>query len=473
MSSTPAVPRATASIRQRVFTLACALLAVALLGLFFFLRSYANRAADEAFDRVLAASALSIAGSVQLDDGALTAELPFAALAMLSGGERVFYAVRNAAGATITGYADLAAALPLAQAAAPVFSNRIYRGEPLRVASVGRLLSPSQQAGWVTVHVAESRGARQLLAAEILQRSSLPLLLVVLAALVLLWLGTRHALAPLALVEQALRQRAPDDFSPLATPVPHEVKSLVEALNGFMQRLGAVMQTLQNLVADAAHQVRTPLASLRAQAEVALEERDPQRLRQRMERIHLNASHASQLIHQLLMDATISHRLGGGRRELVGVAPLVNAMRRRIGPTQRLQIVIAPEVRRARVLGDQVALREMLKNLVDNALGYAPQGLVDIQATLAGGGRLALTVLDRGPGIPDAEKERVLLRFQRGSANQAQPGSGLGLAIVQSVALAHGGTLTLQDRPGGGLMARVVLPLATSGAARLGPTLAN
>lgn len=456
------------SIRQRVFTLGAVLLACALIGLVFFLRGYAQRAAEQAFDRLLAASALTIAGSVQIEDNEVTVEPPVSSLAMLSGGERVFYEARTSNGRLITGYGDLAPGLPLAQSATPVFTYLSYHDEPIRVATVGRLVSASQHAGWVTLRVAETLGSREALAGEILGRSVLPLVVVSLVALGLLWFGVQRAFAPLAVVERELRRRAPDDLEPLVKPVPREVRRLIEALNGFMQRLSGAMDTLNTLVADAAHQVRTPLASLRAQAEVALDETDPQRLHARLERIHLNATHASQLINQLLMDATITHRLGKGARALVGVAETVNETRRRIGPldAQRLRIAIAPEVRRARIAGDRVALREMLRNLVDNALRYAPDGPVEIQATPVAGYRVALTVSDRGPGVADDEKESVQQRFSRGRAGETLPGSGLGLAIVRSVAVAHGGSLWLLDRPGGGLTARVVLPLARAGANR-------
>ncbi len=456
------------SIRRRVFALGVLLLACALIGLVFFLRGYAQRAAEQAFDRLLAASALTIAGSVQIEDNNVTVEPPVSSLAMLSGGERVFYEARASNGRLITGYEDLAPGLPLAQSATPVFTYLRYHDEPVRVATVGRLVSASQHAGWVTVRVAETLGSREALADEILGRTALPLVVVSLVALGLLWFGVQRAFAPLSVVERELRGRAPDDLAPLVTPVPREVRRLVEALNAFMQRLSGVMGTLNTLVADAAHQVRTPLASLRAQAEVALDETDPQRLHARLERIHLNAMHASQLINQLLMDATITHRLGQGSRTLVGVAETVNETRRRIGPleAQRLRIEIAPEVRRARIAGDRVALREMLRNLVDNALRYAPDGPVDIQATPVAGFRVALTVSDRGPGVADDEKDAVQQRFTRGRAGEAQPGSGLGLSIVRSVATAHGGSLWLQDRPGGGLTARVILPLARSAPGR-------
>ena len=141
-------PAAGFSIRRRVFALGVALLACALIGLFFFLRGYAQRAAEQAFDRLLAASALTIAGSVQIEDDGVTVEPPVSSLAMLSGSERVFYEALASNGRLITGYGDLAPGLPLAQSATPVYDYLNYHDEPVRVATVGRLVSASQHAGW-------------------------------------------------------------------------------------------------------------------------------------------------------------------------------------------------------------------------------------------------------------------------------------------------------------------------------------
>ena len=457
----------TLSIRGRVFTLAISLLVGGGLALLVFLESYATQAADQAFDRLLAASALTIAGAVQIEDQGVVLELPIAALGMLSDSERVFYSVRDASGALVTGYGDLEGSLPPASAPVPTFVNMRYRGDEVRVATVGRLLSAGPSIGWVTIRVAETRGARRQLAAEIFQRSALPLLAIVAAALGLLAFGIQRAFAPLALIEQELRARAPGDLAPLNAPVPREVAQLTEALNSFMGRLRAVMAVLQNLVADAAHQVRTPLASLRAQAEVMAEETDPVRLRERAGRVFANASHVSLLINQLLMDATITHRLDAQARDAVGVSEIVNDTRRRIGldDKRRLRISIAAPVRRARIRGDKVALREMLRNLVDNALQYAPEGEVDIDAQALPGDRVLLSVADRGPGIPEDEKEAVLERFRRGRSAEGLPGSGLGLAIVRNVVDAHGGSLSLRARAGGGLVVSVTLPLARPSAA--------
>lgn len=449
------------SIRRRVLTMAVVMLVLATVVLAVFLRNYAQGASNRAFDRLLAASALSIAGSVHIEDGEVIAELPFAALAMLSGNERVFYVVRDSQGRLVTGYDDLDEGLPLAHAATADFQDSHYLQEGVRLATVGRLVSTGGKTGWITIRIAETRGARDALATEILNRSVMPLLVLILVALGLLWFGIKHAFAPLGLIGRELRRREPSDLEPLRSPVPTEVRRLVAALNAFMGRLQTIMKTMNNLVADAAHQVRTPLASLRAQAEVALDETDPERLKERLQRIHSNATLASQLVNQLLMDATITHRLEMHVQTPVSVIDIVNDTRRRIfsEDATRVKVRVAHDIRRLAVLGDRVALREMLRNLVDNALRYAPASDVTIVVERLPGSWLSWVVSDQGPGLPQHEKGPALERFQRASTAGDQPGSGLGLAIVAAVVAAHGGTLSLSDTSGGGLTVTIKLPL--------------
>lgn len=433
------------------------------IGLVALIRDYARGASDSAFDRLLAASAFTIAGAVQIEDGAVTVELPTASLAMLdfSDDDRVFYEVAAPDGAFVTGYRDLGAGLPPAASATPDFTDGRYHGEAVRIATVGRLVFVDGEAGWATIRVAETRGARAALASEILGQAALPLAALGLIALGLVWFGIRYAFAPLVVMERELRRRAPEDLSPVQVPVPVEVQQLAGALNDFIARLRSVMERVSGLVADAAHQVRTPLASLRAQAEIAVDEDDPARLRDRVVRIHQNAVQASHLVNQLLMDATVRHRLEAREATVVALDAIVEDVRQRLDFEEagRLSVALAPEAARAGVSGDRVALREMLWNLVHNALTHAPGGDVEIEAAVERG-RAVLRVSDRGPGIPAAEKNLVLERFARGEGSRDRPGSGLGLSIVRTVAEAHGGTLALLDRPGGGLRVEVGLPIA-------------
>jgi two-component system sensor histidine kinase TctE len=447
------------SIRRRIFALAVALLLAAAVILIVFIRDYAERSSDRAFDRLLAASALTIAGAVQVEDEAVVVEIPFAAFAMFSGQDRVFYAVEDPDARTVTGYEDLAAQVGETVSAEPHFADITYRGERVRVASVGRLISTASDTGWVTIHVAETQNQREALSNEILSNAVLPVLALTLLAVGLVWFGISRMFAPLTQLEQELRTRAPDDLSPITVPVPEEVDHLVSALNGFMARLRNAMERVSGLVAEAAHEVRTPLASLRAQAEVAMDEQDPEALRKRVGRIHTGAVQASQLVSQLLMEATISHRMENAEIETTTLAAVVEDVRQRLDPDQagRLTIALEGGAAEAPLRGDRVALREMMRNVVDNALVYS-DGPVDIAGRIDNG-NLMVEVSDRGPGIEAAEKPNVLERFKRGKASSGKVGSGLGLSIVARVTRAHGGTLALLDRAGGGLTVSVSLPL--------------
>lgn len=451
------------SIRRRIFVLAVTLLLFSATALIVFIRDYAERASDRAFDRLLAASALTIAGAVQVENDDVIVELPFASFGMFSGRDRVFYAVEDATGRTVTGYEDLARALPEAVDAGPGFRDATYRGELVRVASVGRLTSSGSDAKWVTIHVAETQTERETLASEILSNAIVPVVALTLLAIGLIWFGVGRVFAPLTQLETELRSRPPDDLSSVDVPVPAEVSQLVSALNGFMGRLRNTMDRLTGLVAEAAHEVRTPLASLRAQAEIAVDEEDVDALRQRVKRIHQGAVQASQLVSQLLMDATISHRLDAGEIEATALGLAIEDVRQRLDPGQqaRLTIAVPPPAAGATLPVDRVALRETLRNLIDNAMVYS-DGPVELTASLTPSG-VSIDVLDRGPGIPDEEKPLVLERFKRGRAGAARTGSGLGLSIVQRVVLAHDGALSLLDRPGGGLRVEVRLPVIPSG----------
>jgi two-component system, OmpR family, sensor histidine kinase TctE len=446
------------SLRRRIMSLAVLLLVTAAIILVVFIRDYAERAADRAFDRLLAASALTIAGAVQIEDGAVTVELPFASFAMVSGSDRVFYTVEAPDGTPVTGYEDLAVDLPPATSLEPTFDGTDYRGEPVRVASLGRLVSTAQGTGWVTIRVAETRDARNALANEILGNAILPLGVLTALAMALVWFLIGRMFAPLLALEKELHARTPDDWSPVSVPVPREVSHLVQALNEFMERLKTAMDRVSALVAEAAHEVRTPLASLRAQAEVALDEPDPERLRARIVRIHQQAVHSSQLVSQLLMDATISHRLEMRETRRILVSEIVNEVLQRLDPDEiaRVDVLLDPALDEAPLVADRVALREMLRNLIDNALRYSA-GTVDVSARLADA-VITLGVDDRGPGIAAEERPLVVQRFKRGRGAEAAVGSGLGLAIVTRVVNAHGGKLELGDRPGGGLAVRVQLP---------------
>lgn len=457
------------SLRLRLSVGLFAALAVLTAILFAFVSAYARRAADSAYDQLLLASALSIADGVRVQDGAPWVDLPSSAFDILAMArrDRIFYRVSGPAGELVTGYGDLPApraTLPAAAGGAR-FETISYRGLEVRVAMLDRILAMPGLTGPVAIVVAQTREERTALADDILVNTFLPITLATLAGAGLIWFGVRRALAPLQILERIISERQANDFSAIAVPPPAEVSQLVLAINRLMERLKINLDTMQLFLADAAHQIRTPLASLRAQAELAAEEEDPEALRRIARRIHRNAVHAGQLTNQLLNHAMVQHRGQTRERDDVDLGALLLQVVQRaqaVSSDTAFRLEVDEAVGSPTLRGDAITLREALTNLVDNAIKYGGD-MVELRLTVGPGGGLAIEVGDRGPGIPEAEKERVLQRFSRGSAAEGVTGSGLGLAIVRSVADEHGAALRLLDRPGGGLLARLEFAAPSTG----------
>lgn len=431
-------------------------------------RTYARRAADEAFDRVLTASALAIADTVGIEEGAVTVDIPYSAFAILGTSRlnRVFYRVTAPDGSLVTGSPILGLDIPLANEETLHLHDAVYRGDAVRIASVQRYRADTVTGtgGWIGVMVAETREARRELAGQLTFNGMLPAVTIALLAGGLILVSVRSAFSPLRLIESNLRARRPSDLSRIDREVPVEVSALVSALNEFMDRLGSVLDGVKRVTADAAHQLRTPLAAIQAQAEVGLEEAEDPQTRRRLSRIHHNAREAGLLANMLLSEATTLHRLETQEREIVDFGDAIrNALQmlraESAYTSQMLCLTLATHDAPVPVEAEPVVLREMVRNVIENAFIHAA-GPTTVQLE-AVDGSATLKVMDRGPGIPDAEKGKIFQRFVRGGARQ--PGSGLGLAIAKDVVVAFGGRISVADRVGGGLVVEVVLPMIAGG----------
>lgn len=456
------------SIRKTLLIYLGALSLIGAIALFLAARSYGRAAADRSYDHLLIASALSIADSVALVDGQWQVDLPYAALDLLAMApeDRVFYRVSSrrggdGEGATITGYADLPAPPSPPRDGQPRLFDATYRGERTRFVAVSRWVAGPVSQGQAIVQVGQTRRAREALADDVVLRALGAIVVLSLAALALVWIGVYRALRPLQRLERELSEREPSDLRPVGSAVPRELDQTVESLNRFMARLAASNETLRAFMGEAAHQMRTPLAALRAQAQLALDEDDPAEQRRSLETIERNASHMSRLLNQLLSDASAIHRSNLQRFETVDLAELLHqAIYEAVpqsGPRPDLHLAATSEA--VRVRGDALLLREAIKNLIDNALkhGRAP---LQIALTTAGEAALPLAVLtiaDHGAGIAPADAQTVFERFARGR-DAAAGGAGLGLAIVKRIVESHGGTIDLSNRVGGGLVVTLRLP---------------
>mgnify|MGYP000645419082 CR=1 FL=1 len=456
--------RAPGSIEWRLLGGAMLLLAGFGFVLFLAIRQNAQEAADEAFDRVLGAAALAIADTVEFENGAVTVDIPYSAFAILGTSRlnRVFYRVVAPDGSVVTGSPVLG--LEIAHATGPELrlANSTFQNETVRIAAVGRFRSDatSGQAGWIDVMVGETREARIQLARELMLSAIAPLVILAVLAFGMIWFSIRKAFAPLHSLEDSLRRRTRSDLSPIAARVPREIRTLVQTLNTFMTRLDSTLEGLRRVTADAAHQLRTPLTALRMQAEIALDEDNPETLRHRLNRIHANAVNASILANKLLADATLLHNLKARQSEVLDLGDALCGVIARLRVegrfSERLEALQTDlPARPVPVDAEPTSLGEMLRNVIENALIHgAGETLVTLRRE---GARAVLTVRDRGPGIPEHLRDAVFERFSR--ATDSVPGSGLGLAIARDVVEALEGTITLQAAAGGGTEVVIVLPL--------------
>lgn len=312
------------------------------------------------------------------------------------------------------------------------------------------------------IQIAQPMAVRTRIATDAALRTVMPLLALMPLLGLLIWYLVGRGLRPLARLTREVGARRPDALDRLhVAEVPEEVQPLVAALNGLLQRLEQALSVQRAFVADAAHELRTPLAALQIQLQLAERAAGADARREALGRLRAGLARANHLVAQLLVlarlepgaDATLPFvpvALGEVlRRGLVEHAALAQAGGVDLG---------AGHIAQGSVMGDAEALRTLIDNLVDNAVRYTPAGgRVDVSLSRedgAGGPCLRLAVDDSGPGIAPAERERVLDRFYR-TAGSGQSGSGLGLAIVRSIARRHQAQLRLESAPLGGLRVRV------------------
>ena len=313
------------------------------------------------------------------------------------------------------------------------------------------------------VQAAQRRTTREALAAEAASKVLLPLALLSLGVGGLLVFGLQRGLRPLDRAARDVAARSETALEPIAgDAVPRELAPLVAAINGLMQRLESALAAQRRFVADAAHELRTPITALRLQLQRLRRSGDAAARERALGELEAGIARSQRLVEQLLQVARAEPDGRAPRRVEVDLAALVRAaVARHSARAELLGIDLgALAETEVRTQGDPDALGVLLDNLVENALRYTPAGgVVDVEAAFEQG-QPRLRVVDDGPGIPEAERERVFDRFYRGENAHAlardASGSGLGLAIVRAIAERHGATVSLHTPPGGrGLEVRV------------------
>jgi two-component system, OmpR family, sensor histidine kinase TctE len=443
-------------------TLALWLLAFA----FGYLRSLAQ--AHEAYDRTLLGSALVVGENLQLQDGHVVVDLPHAALEMLrtDAHDRIFYRVLDLdTGSHVSGYEELPppAALPQAD---PVFYDAEHRGQAVRVVALRTSVLDGERAHPLLVQVAETLDARRQLTRRIVLESAAMQLVLIGAAAGLIAFGVRRGLAPLVRLRTEVRARSPDDLTPIGTrDVPREVAPLIHAINAHTQRQRQLSELQVRFVANASHQLKTPLTLLRAQIDHALQQGALPAMRAVLEQIHESALGTQRLVSQLLSLARSDPGVAPAKEPVDLVAMAHDATFEMLAPARECGIDLGFEGEgTVMVSGERLLLHEAVVNLVHNAIVYTHAarseggaGVVTVRVE-SGERATCLSVCDNGPGIPPEERARVLERFYR-RPGAGGSGSGLGLSIVKEICGRHGVELQLQDGlDGHGLCVRMLWP---------------
>lgn len=323
------------------------------------------------------------------------------------------------------------------------FSDKVIDGHHWRV------FSTWDDSGKNLIHVAEHAEARGELARDIAGNLLKPLWFSLPLLALLLWIGVSRGLRPLIKLTAEVAQREPDNLVPLnAGTAPREVVPLIERLNKLFVRIEASMQKERRFTADAAHELRTPVAAIKAQAQVARAASSDAERTHALDNAILGCDRAAHLIDQLLTLARID-TLGDEVTEPCRLKAIAAEVIASIAPTalgQEVRLELA-EGDEAVVRGNPVLLRILMRNLIDNAVRHTRPGTsVRIEVT-HGEGKVCLSVTDNGPGIPESELEKVAERFYRPLGTSAS-GSGLGLSIVKRIAEVHAASLQLSPPKG-------------------------
>ena len=426
---------------------------------------YAFNFATLAYDYSLFDSALDISRQIHTTDGRVRVNLPRAALEMLESDEhdRIYYMVNDPKGAFVAGHRGLPLPNERAPAGKPVYYDGNYHGSPVRIAALYSMVPGALDQDPVLIQVAETLNKRHILADEILLGMLWPELLVIVLVGVLIWYGVERGLRPLAALQREISNRSHRDLSPLAEHnAPGEVRALIHAMNDLLARLNEAMSAQQRFIADAAHQLRTPLAGLKTQTELALRQQELGEVRHTLQHLNTATGRTTHLVNQLLSLARAEP--GAGRSQALQALNLGDLARdtttewvpRAIERNIDLGFDGVPAA--AVIEGDALLLREMLGNLLDNAIRYTQFGGQVTVRVVTERDHVELSVEDNGPGIPPAERERVFERFHRVLGSGAE-GCGLGLAIVREIAQSHNAEARLGPGAGGkGTLVTIAFP---------------
>ena len=418
----------------------------------------AMSAVNHAYDRSLTTAIKGIAENTHATQGRVIVDIPYSVMDLFDEEvqERIFYAVIGADGTPLTGYEDLTPPRTLRISTEPTMIDSRYRDHDIRLAIMHKRLYDPELIGGdtVTIVFAETIEARTHLALQLFLGGLRWQILLIVSCGILIVFALSRTFRPLLALCETIRRRDAEDLTPVPERgVPSEVLPLIGAINVHIARLGKMLEARRRFLADAAHQIRTPLAVLGTQAEYGERQSDPQEMRQTFAGMQRSIRGTKHMANQMLtlaraeqVNGLIQTRL---RLDFVELARDVAGDFAVLALDKHIDLAFEAPESPLWIDGNAVMLREMVSNLADNALRYTPDGGHVTISVTRDSACVCLSISDDGPGIPPAERENVFKRFYRILGSGDSEGSGLGLAIVREICHAHQGTISLGDGPSG------------------------
>lgn len=428
----------------------------------------AFRFANYAYDYSLLDSPHDLAGQIVIANGRASLDLPLSARQIFLSDkmDTIYYNVVSRDRKVISGEPDLPLPNIIKNPGVSTVRNGIFRGQKVRIASLSYLppgLSPERS---VLIQVAETLNKRKKMAGQIIAAMLLPQFLLIVLAALIVWTGIGRGLAPLEKLHREIAARSDRDLSPVEeSNAPQEVRPIIHEINGLMNRLDKALEAQRRFIADAAHQLRTPLAGLKTQTSLALRQSVTGDLQHSLEQIDASADRTIRLVNQMLALAQVEP----GSDRLLALKPLDLGRLVRETVKEWVPAVIKKDMDlgyegpggSVMIDGDMVRVKMMIDNLIDNAVRYSPKGSNITTRLEEADGSVILTVEDNGAGIPAGERDAVFQRFYRVPDNPVA-GSGLGLSIVQDIVASHGARISIETpalHPGTSV--RVTFPRVT------------
>ncbi len=444
------MPTKTHTLRRKLLT--WLLLPLLIL---FFLRAgytyyYANELATRVYDRMLFTLTVSLSQQIIYDSSNQHIELPQTAIELLMSDEidSLYFAIRDEQGNIIDGDRRMPTMPDSKDEQGNLFFNGRIDGHDIRVSNFELTIGHKPYL----LLVAETLIKRSLLSREFQTGALLPQILIIILTTFIVWFGIGKSLAPLKRLQKAVSERSHRDLSPLReTEVSAEVQPLVHAINDLLARLSDVLDAQNRFIADAAHQLRTPLAGLKTQIELALRQDNAVIAAQTMPHLLVSADRMTRLVNQLLAlarnEPKAESAIQMGRLDLGVLASDITMEWVPFALEKDIDLGFEAPHSQVIIHGDAARIKDMIDNLIDNAVRYtARHGHITVSVSSDNPPRL--TVTDNGPGIPPEQRERVFERFYSVLGNTAN-GSGLGLAIVREIARMHGATTHIDSATNG------------------------